>query len=112
MKYIKTFERIGKLTNIDLKRYVVWKVGFPSNVLMILESPDTYSKTFERLYSYNPTNIKPLRKLDGGAYVKDFQYKFSDEEIKDHVIYQSDNLDDCLDLELLKSLFNADKYNL
>jgi len=39
-------------------------------------------------------------------------YTFNEDEVKDHVIYESDSLNDCLDLDLLSSLYHADKYNL
>ena len=105
MKYIKKFE-----TNTNLKKYVVWKVGFVLVILEVRSRIVGYEKStnifFERLYIYRPdANIELLRELTG-------IYEFSDNEIKEHVVYQSDNLEDCLDLDLLSALLNSEKYNL
>ena len=105
MKHIKTFESQNLK---ELKKYVVWKMKF---VLVILEVvyQDDGAIQLKRLYKYLPeVEFKRLRIRETDQDM----YTFSEEEVKENVIYESDNLDDCLDVDLLYSLFNADKYNL
>ena len=99
MKYIKTFEDQNN-NNTTLKKYVMWKMSF---VIVILENMN--DNKFKRICIYNPDRN---RLLDASDSI----FPFNEDEIKEHVIYDSDNLDDCLDLNLLESLFNVDKYNL
>ena len=111
MKYIKTFE-----SNTIFKKYVVWKdktwKDKNKNVFIIFEVEDdifvlgTTLCQFKKLYLYYPdSNI--LREQPDNTI-----FPFNEDEVKEHVIYESDSLGELLDIDFLESLFNADKYNL
>lgn len=100
MKYIKKFES----EFLTLKKYVVWK--FPTN-LMILETLE-YDKDFalfNRLHNYNKGS-KIIFNADEQLFT------FNKHEIKKRVVFESDNINDCLDIDFLSSVFDMDKFNL
>jgi len=101
MKYIKEFEN-----NTNLKEYVIWKVGFVLVILKVIPSHDLYITFFERLWIYHPNAIVDPLTVSSGVF------RYNTIQIKDHVVYQSDSISECMNLDLLSSLINANKYNL
>ena len=108
MKYIKTFENIGRNGEIysmpQLKKYMVAAVGkrYQLVVLKILEIKK-FETRFERIYVYY-CDPEILHKSDGQLYC------FTNDKIKEMLLYTSDNLDETL--EMLPALNIANKYNL
>ncbi len=102
MKYIKKFE--SEYNILNLKKYVLWKM---TQVIIILEviSIDEKFVHMKRLYKYSDEYNKILPTDIG-------EFQFSYENTSNNVIYSSDNLNDCLDLNLLAASFSANKYNI
>jgi len=100
MKYLKTYE---KYTSIDnFKKYIIWQA---KRTLMILQAIEVteYHLKFKKLYAlYNTGEIK--RTNEKLNIFHDF------DKIKRHIIYESDDLSDCL--ERLEILSNSKKYNI
>jgi len=75
--------------------------------IFILEVTKIYDNLvhMRRLYKYSDEydNISPTDIME---------FDFSYEDISKKVIYSSDNLNDCLDLNLLAASFITDKYNI
>ena len=105
MRHLKTYESEDNSAFSQLKKYVVWKMAFVFVILKVIEKNEQ-SAVFKRLYIYNFDTLK-IRKA-----VKIENYNFDYDQINDHVIYQSDNLQDCIDEEYLSMLNSTTKYNL
>jgi len=107
MKYIKKFENNEDILNI--KKYVLWKM---KTCIIILEvnSIDEHFVHMTRLYKYyNDPSEYDYNRV---TRIDKQKYEFSYSEVREHAIYSSDNLDDCLDLDLLAASFIANKYNI
>ena len=106
MKYIKSFESTMAEFASNIEKYIVWK--FPSNlfVLEVINVTNSYI-TCLRLYKMSISS-RQILKSD-----KD-EFEFSIETAKDRIIYQSDNLQEVLDIlpELPDISDNVNKYNL
>lgn len=105
MKHLKKFESTDIISGyMDIKKYVVWEM---TNNLIILEvtSIDTDTVHMKRLYIYH-VEYNKLRVASEETYTMSY------DTIKEHVVYDSDNLDDCLDETLLAAIKNTSKYNL
>lgn len=102
MKYIKKFERDYNILNI--KKYVLWKM---KHYVFILEVTNITKNLvyMTRLYKYSEEYNKILP-------IETMKYVFGYEGVREHVIYSSDNLNECLDLNLLAAPFSTNKYNI
>jgi len=104
MKYIKSYEshEISEMKEnhkAEFKDYVIYKHG--DNLLVYKIAHEGYWSTkIEQLYKYTK-NILSVNKLYDNMYT---------DVLKHNIVYQSDSLQDCL--EILPSLSNAEKYNL
>lgn len=108
MKYLKKFENIKD----EYKKYVIYKSIHKSiDYLFILEviNQNEHFINVRKLYRYyneytgDSFGIIGLEELDRATL------KFTPERMND-VIYQSDNMQDCLDV--LPELISAIKYNI
>ena len=61
--------------------------------------------SFERLYMYNKYYDK-LVELNKDDFI------FDEDKVKSHILYTSNDLNDCLNKELLSTLQNINKFNL
>lgn len=107
MKHIKYFENFN-VSNI--KKYSVWKSSVTNEILKICEITDNYKPygiIFKQINYYN-VNLKQVVKYHGSNK----QQIFTNEDIEELVLYTSDNLEECLDVNLLDSLYISNKYNL
>jgi len=101
---ITNFKIFENDINLELNRYVVWKMPSRAVILKLLSSDSKVSQ-FERLYIYN---------VDGDFFsscTNDI-FKFNNDDVKKRVIYTSDSLEKCLDKNMINALFSANKYNL
>ena len=111
MKYIKTYE-----SSNELKEYLLIKNKYSINIIHNKTNIDQYYINgypeeeypknvwinFEYEYSFYP-DLSPKKIEVGNMFAKI-------ENAKQNLIYQSDNLQDCLDM--LETLKSATKYNL
>lgn len=115
MKYLKVYESPQVDTTgymHDLKKYVVWEM--PS-VWYIFETHRIIFKniTFKRLYAYYPTLVSRVTgKLGEIEEMPNDLYTFTNDQVKKHMILESDDLNDCLNFDLLSTLKDANKFNL
>lgn len=107
MKYLKTFEELGD----DIKRYFI--INSASGYMIIeklriwldVDEKDEDKKTkieIKQLYIYGSRLIKISDSMDS--------FNFSLGFMKRKIVYQSDNLQECMDE--LKDIKTRDKYNL
>lgn len=98
MKHLKYFENKN-----ELKKYLILKDSF--DMFYIFEYISTYKDILlKRLYNYY-SNVNILQK----AYPVDYK-TLNIRQIKNNLLYESDNLQDCIDK--LPTLKNINKYNL
>jgi len=112
MKYIKKFEY--KQTQ-KLKKYIIAIVNGGVFIIFETHGPNrSGSYGVKRLYFYMRGDSSDLEKHPYGYLREQDGYEFSFNPDKDDwdIIYESDNLNDCLDLEMLSTLYHANKYNL
>ena len=98
----KIFENNYDILNI--KKYVLWKMKYYIFILEVTKIDDKFVQ-MKRLYKYIDDYNKILQ-------TDIIEFEFSYEDISKKVIYSSDNLNDCLDLNLLAASFITDKYNI
>ena len=105
MKHLKYFESTEIINDyMNIKKYVVWRMKFYLIILEVLWC-DTKEAGMKRLYSYS-IDSNYLKKTSEEIYT------FGYPEIIDKVVFDSDNLEDCLDDNLLASLKNSIKFNI
>lgn len=106
MKHIKYFENFN-VSNI--KKYSVWKSSVTNEILKICEITDNYKPygIIFKLINYYNVNLKKV-----GKYYDNKKQIFTNKDIEELVLYTSDNLEECLDINLLDSLYISNKYNL
>ena len=101
MKYLKYFEN-----KKDLKKYIILKdsldMFYIFKVLNYMNNADMY--ILRRLYQYF-SNVNKTEKIIHVDY-KTLNIR----QIKNNLLYESDNLQDCIDK--LPTLKNINKYNL
>lgn len=100
MKYLKTFEK----TKYNLKKYFIIK----SSIGYILLENVKFTDNKERIV----INQLYILRTKGNEIKKmcDYYYNFTLKYIIERIIYQSNNIDDCL--EFLEVLLSQNKYNL
>ena len=102
MKYLKTFEKFY----IGLKKYLIFEAAYDTIFEVVNITPSKINDVeIKSLYYYNKyTKIKELVKT------QPYNISYSHSYLSDHIIYQSANLQDCIDkLELREDI---KKYNL
>ena len=89
---------------MNIKKYVVWRMKFYLIILEVLWC-DTHEAKMKRLYSYS---------IDSNYLKKTTEeiYTFGYSEIEDKVVFDSNNLDDCLDDSILSTLKSSIKLNI
>jgi hypothetical protein len=108
MKYLKSYENI----NIPLKKYVIWKQDTDLEVFEVTDKIEKWDTDkviiINILYKFKLGKIEPVslnKRPTAGLDLTNLQ-----NNIKNFCIYQSDNLQDCLDI--LEILDTSNKYNL
>jgi hypothetical protein len=120
MKYIKAYENVGDKIP-ELKKYVIWKSTKVNNLLEIIPNKNnTIVKKPRKNEQYDTIKVKHLYNCNAkgeilkpnlnagkttGLLKDDFE-----NSIRNYLLYQSDSLQDCLDIMPL--LVTSDKYNL
>ena len=109
MRYLKTYEQI------NIKKYAIFSFEKFSGVLMIVEVVDVkdnfvfYKKRYTYRDYYGEPASRNLRETD--YLYKDEIHKDSiDDRFKKRVVYQSDNIQDCIDQ--LDTIITIKKYNI
>lgn len=104
MKYLKTYEQNKE----KLKNYIVWEY---KNKIVVFEIKTQYDNSPISLKRVNLYNIKKnyIEEIKLEEHDKMIYYK-NINEIKDGLLYQSDNLKDCIDK--VKYLSDIKKYNI
>ena len=116
MKYIRTYENIieDEKSHDKYPKYIIWE--FPSKQLLLVSNLSLILIEILRVRGED-FHVKILYYLEYGGEIKKEEdsepsfilksiFKVSD----DNIIYQSDNLQDCL--ESLPAILSAKKYNL
>jgi hypothetical protein len=108
MKYIKTYE-----SKLNLKNYIAYEGKY--GIILILEIEklhETYVK-FKRLFTYNPSQVSRITgKLGELTKNNNDNVTLLNFEINKGILYQTDNLNDLLGEDFLRSLKDINKYNL
>ena len=122
MKYLRLFENLkDKLPKLD--KYLVWQSS-DNDIFTILENTNKVKMSgngdynrykiipVKHLYDYNlKTDILKVREnLMGGGRTSGLIYGDIENSIKTFLIYQSNDLQDCIDT--LKIMSDVNKYNL
>jgi len=98
---IKTFE---KYTSDDFKSYIIWKGKKIFMILSVIQVTENHLK-FKKLYNYYGNGkIEKIRDEQAMSIYHNY------DQIKRHIVYESDNLQDCIDM--LSDIDIAIKYNL
>jgi hypothetical protein len=96
---IKTFE---KYTSDDFKSYIIWKSKKIFMILSVIQVTEYHLK-FKKLYIYSNGKLEKIRNEKIDIF-------HNYDQIKRHIVYESDNLQDCIDM--LSDIDIAIKYNL
>jgi hypothetical protein len=101
MKYIKTYEKYNSVDNF--KKYIIWQA---KKILMILQVTEVteYHLKFNKIYTLDKNDL--LKKMKNEKIVIYHDY----DKIKRHIIYEDDNLQECIDK--LKIITDINKYNI
>jgi hypothetical protein len=104
MKYIKSFESTIEDEPIITKKYILVKdkKDIHAYILEIYNVSNTLIN-FKQLYYLDNDHLTQNRHKPNHMTIKEL-FKYNS------IIYQSDNLQDCIDL--MKTLINSIKYNL
>lgn len=104
MKYIKKFE--------NSKKYILLEYGYIYLIIEIININNNI--IFKKLYSFNPSQVSwSTGKLGSISKIDDDKrYSISTIDIKDRILYQTDNLNDLLDEDFLRIIKDINKYNL
>lgn len=102
MKYLKTYE---KYKESDFKKYFIGTLFDSLAIFNIIEMSNKNMAEIKILLIYNKTNDE-IKEFKGGEE----SYKKSLDIIKNKILFQSDNIQDCIDI--IPILSDTIKYNL
>ena len=108
MKHLKTFEKLN-IKAVELKKYVIWSIlTSPINRCSILEVifNDKYTAVLKRIYTYD---LLTNSQIDD-SLMADNIFEYSPRHVKENIIFESDNIQDCYDF--IETLKISKKYNL
>ena len=111
MKYLKKYENFS-YDDIGIKKYFILK-NTDSTAYSLCEIKIIHNEKYFRaleLYKYYTVN-NTIKKLEQYPLNPDFNvHFFSVDKDKNKIFYQSDNIEDCLNM--LKSMTMVNKYNI
>ena len=114
MKHLKTFESYTQLTEeiknwlkeYEFKKYLIFEAKLQFTIFEIIKVEDNnINLELKVLYSYNKRDKEFIK---NSVNQKSYSYNYS--SILPNTIYQSDNLQDCIDFLKIKD--DIEKYNL
>ncbi len=104
MKYIKHFEDTNIKDMYKLKKYFIYKAEF-NHYIFSIGKIFKYTVRTTAKYILQDNMIQDPRVL-----MRTTDYDFTPDEIEEHIIYNSDNINDCLNM--LQTIINNNKFNI